>query len=228
MKSILNLCLICLCFCPKIFGQDTTRVSQSSDSSAVSWMRIAQIELENPSFEDKPQCCGVPEGWIDCGEPGETPPDVQPGYFSAEQRAIDGDTYLGMVVRDNGTQETIAQLLKNPLESGKTYEFSITLAKSPQYVSFSRTTGKEVNYGTPVIFQIYGGNKPCSKSELLAETGVIDHKVWKEYTFRFSPKKNDYKYLILKANCKPSTLFPYNGNLLLDDCSPIYEVIKMK
>lgn len=228
MKSILNLCLVCLCFCSEMFGQDTIRVNQPSDTSTVRWMRIAELSLDNPSFEDDTKCCTVPTGWIDCGQLGETPPDVQPGYFSAEQQAIDGDTYLGMVVRDNSTQETISQLLTNPLELEKVYEFSITLAKSSRYISFSRTTGREVNYGTPVVFQIYGGNKSCSKSELLAETGPISHTNWKEYTFRFSPKKSNYKYFIMKANYNPSALFPYNGNLLLDDCSSIYEVMKIK
>lgn len=228
MKSILNLCLVCLCFCPEMFGQDTIRVNQPSDTSTVRWMRIAELPLDNPSFEDDTKCCTVPTGWIDCGNIGETPPDIQPGYFLVEQEAIDGDTYLGMVVRDNDTQESISQLLAQPLEKGKTYEFSIGLAKATKYVSMSKTTGKEVNYSTPAVFQIYGGNKPCGKSELLAQTDLIDHNVWEEYTFRFSPRKNNYSYLILMTNHKPRILLPYNGNILVDNCSPIYEVVEVK
>ena len=78
------------------------------------------IELNNPSFEDFARASKEPRGWYDCGFPGETPPDVQPsGGFEVFKPAYEGRTYLGMVVRDNDTWESVAQRLSRPLQGGQ-------------------------------------------------------------------------------------------------------------
>ena len=41
------------------------------------------IQLDNPSFEGIPGGGVSPPGWLDCGFPGETPPDTHPsGAFN--------------------------------------------------------------------------------------------------------------------------------------------------
>ena len=88
------------------------------------------IHLTNPSFEDIPRYSRPPVGWFDCaknfGFKGETPPDTQPsGAFSVSKAPYDGSTYLGMVVRDNDTWESVSQRLSKPMQKGQCYEFSI-------------------------------------------------------------------------------------------------------
>ncbi|MEY4936686.1 MAG: hypothetical protein RIS64_3045 [Bacteroidota bacterium] len=179
------------------------------------------IKLDNPSFEDFPQAAHTPAGWFDCGFASETPPDVQPNpQFQVSKPAKDGKTYLGLVVRDNNTWEAVGQRLKIPLQKGQCYQFSLQLAKSELYVSKSKMTNKDVNYVTPAIVRIWGGNSYCSKDENLADSEPIENGAWKTYTFRLKPK-SDYNYIMIEAFYKMPTLFPYNGNILVDNASDL-------
>ncbi|HFC00124.1 MAG TPA: OmpA family protein, partial [Phaeodactylibacter sp.] len=60
----------------------------------------------------------------------------------------------------------------------------------------------------------------CNKKELLAESDLINHEEWKEYSFKFEPKQRA-TYIIFEAFFQTPTLSPPNGNLLLDNASPI-------
>jgi len=179
------------------------------------------IVLTNPSFEDLPHHSKPPRGWIDCGFRSETPVDVQPsGTFSVIKPPMDGDTYLGMVVRDNDTWEAVSQRLSRPLKAGQCYEFSIYLSRSELYTSTSRVTDNPANYVTPTKLRIYGGSDYCDKDYLLAETSLVINTRWLEYRFKFEPIA-DYTHILFEAFYKTPTLFPYNGNLLLDNASAI-------
>ncbi len=184
------------------------------------------IFLQNPSFEDFPRASRAPRAWIDCGFPGESPPDTQPDEtFSVSKQAHDGNTYLGMVVRDNDTWEAVGQRLSKPLEAGKCYQFSVYLARSELYVSVSRRSPeqKEANYITPAVLQIYGGFDYCDKSALLVKSKRIINHRWIQYTFKLEPDQN-YTHLMFEAFYQTPVLFPYNGNVLLDSASPLVEM----
>ncbi|MBR9919560.1 MAG: OmpA family protein [Bacteroidetes bacterium] len=186
------------------------------------------IELVNPSFEGVPSHSSAPRGWEDCGFPGETEPDVHSGdptipHFNVTHPAQDGNTYLGMVVRDNDTWERISQRLTSALKAGKCYDFSIYLARAEMYVSQSRTSDSEVNYTTPVKLMIWGGSSYCDRTELLAETNLIKNTRWLRFDLHFEPSQ-DIRYITLEAFYRQPILFPYNGNLLLDNMSPIIAV----
>jgi outer membrane protein OmpA-like peptidoglycan-associated protein len=183
------------------------------------------IFLFNPSFEDKPQCCKPPVGWSDCGFPEETPPDVQPaGGFQVTKPAIDGYTYMGMVTRDNDTWESVQQRLSKPVEAGTCYAFSVYLCRSAVYVSGTRNNlYGELSFTSPIKLRIWGSNGYCNKRELLSESPLISNTDWIRYDFKFEPDQTHH-YIILEAFYKTPTLFPYNGNLLVDNASPIYEI----
>ena len=108
------------------------------------------IQLRNPSFEDKPAIGKAPSAWKNCGFKGESPPDVQPcGAFEVTTLASDGNTYLGLVTRDNDTWEKVGTKLSRKMEAGIVYEFKIQLTRSAQYQSASRLTNKATNFITP-------------------------------------------------------------------------------
>ena len=93
-------------------------------------------ELINPSFEDIARASLPPKGWIDCGFPNESPPDVQPsGAWEVYRPAYHGYTYLGMVTRENDTWEAVGQRLNFPLLKDHCYTFSIFLCSSSEYWS---------------------------------------------------------------------------------------------
>lgn len=198
------------------------------------------IELINPSFEGSPHGGGVGastiNGWQDCGViyfEGETPPDIHLGmsrdtsyddiYFGVKQPAADGFTFLGFVVRDNETYESVSQRLSKPLVEGKCYTFSIDLSRSITYISPYPQTGGSKSYKKPVVLRIYGGSAYCGKRELLAESSPVSNTEWETYDFEFTPTAN-HRYISISSYYKVPILVPYNGNLLVDNASNIVRV----
>jgi len=184
-----------------------------------------KIELNNPSFEGISRCCTAPQNWEACGNRDLNTPDIQPGHFGVTNEPSSGETYLGMVTKDNETWESVSQRLFNQVQSGKKYSFSIFLAHSTTLISQSRVTDKDVYYDKPIKLRIWGGNKYCSKIELLGESSLINHEDWRKYEFQFEPTKN-HTFILFEAFYKTPTLMPYNGNILLDDCSGILELVE--
>lgn len=195
------------------------------------------ITFPNPSFEDIPHVGTegglVAEGWSDCGFRGETTADIQPSplhiepFFEVTKEAYRGKTYLGMVTRDDDTWESVGTRLRDPMKTGATYRFSIHLARSKKYTSVSRRSNQEMSYTTPVVLRVWGTNNPCERKQLLGYTEEVDHINWKKYTIKFKAA-SDWKYIILEAFYKTPTMFPYNGNLLLDNCSKFVRIDALK
>jgi len=195
---------------------------------------IAQnITFPNPSFEDIPHVGLVnglvAEGWLDCGFPNETSADIQPSplnvdpFFEVTKEAYHGRTYLGMVTRDNDSWESVGTRLHQPIKKGASYRFSVHLARSKKYTSVSRSSNKLMDYTTPVVLRVWGTDRRCERKQLLGFTEAVDHINWKKYTIKFKAE-SEWRYIILEAFYKTPTLFPYNGNLLLDNCSKFVRI----
>ncbi len=165
-----------------------------------------QIKLVNPSFEGEPQDATVPTGWMPC-ESGTTP-DILPGPWGVYQEAADGDTFLGLITRADGTFESIGQRLTQPLKQNECYSFSLDLARSSTY------TG----YNHPLKLRVWGSITRCQKAELLYESPLIQHEDWETYPFSFATKFQ-YHYIILEAYAPNNQAV--KGNILLDNCSKI-------
>ena len=181
------------------------------------------ILLTNPSFEDFPRAGNPPSGWLSFSFPNESPPDTQPGAFDVSTEPYDGHSYLGMVVRENETYESVSQRLNGLIIKDKCYEFSIYLARSLIYLSPTKQDSNDVNHAAPARLRIWGGSGLGGKQELLAETSVILNTRWLEYNFKFEPRMT-HTYITFEAFYKTPVLFPYNGNILLDNASPIIPV----
>ena len=182
------------------------------------------IHLKNPSFEDIPRASRPPEFWQNYGFPDESPPDTHPsGEFSVSKPAFHGNTYLGLVVRDNDTYESVGQDLTHPLKKGSIYKFSLKLCKSDLYMSLSRKNKNTVNYNKPAIIKIFGHNKASKKKELLWNSPPISSTDWEEHLCEFKLTQNADQLSIVAYYHTP-TLSAYNGNVLVDDCSPIVEI----
>jgi outer membrane protein OmpA-like peptidoglycan-associated protein len=197
-----------------------------------------EIPLVNPSFEGTPargswEYAFTLQGWMDCAPyyfRHQTPPDVQPGtmeFFDVTTLPREGGTYLGMVTRQNETWELVSQRLLKPLKRSQCYAFEIDLARSETYISQllnAVDTTREYNFNKPVVLRIWGGRNVYEKRELLAESPAVEHTEWRTYAFEFNVKQ-DHDYLILEAFYKTPTLLPYNGNILLDNASPVIRQI---
>lgn len=168
----------------------------------------AQINLENPSFEESPQDATVPTNWHACKK--GTTPDILPGFWGVHKEASEGETYIGLITRDDGTWESIGQRLKAPLRVGECYTFSMDLARSDSYAG----------YTLPLKLSVWGGTTRCKKRQLLASTATIKHTDWQTYQLAFYPKYT-INYIIIEAQYMDGVLFEYKGNILVDDLSPI-------
>lgn len=193
-------------------------------SKSEKWVKTGNpIHLANPSFEDVPRTGTTPESWFDCGAEGETPPDIQPGQFNVNKPASHGKSYLGLVVRENGTQEGVSQQLEMPLQAGESYVFSMALCRSKIFLSPVKTAQMaNVDFTNPVRLQIWGGSNYCDKTGLLAETGPVDNTDWEKFNFTFEPKKT-IACIFLKAHYVRGYK-PYYGHILVDDLSPIQPI----
>ncbi len=175
----------------------------------------AQITFQNPSFEDTPgQASTAPASWNVCG--GNSTPDIQPNAFSVAVPPSDGNSYIGFVVRGNGTNEGLSQALSDPLDSNKCYQFTIDLAMSPDYAG-------STNYGNPTAIRCWGGFSDCDTKELLWTSPVVGHNDWQTYTVNFKPEDN-YTHFLFESAHDPAASSPYLGNILLDNLTNIVEL----
>ena len=184
------------------------------------------IFLTNPSFEDIPRVSAAPRGWTDCGFLGESAVDVQPEphrEFKVYKPAFHQHTYLGMVVRDNDTYERVSQRMSNAMQAGQCYEIKLHLAKSDQYQSQSRLTDASVNYDTPARLRIRGSYGNCDPGVVLGVSPLVDNEDWRQYTIKLEPEE-DFTHIVLEAYYNTPILFPYNGNVLVDNVQPIVPV----
>ena len=170
------------------------------------------IYLNNASFEGTPQDATVPAGWFPC-ELGTTP-DILPGYWGVYQEASEGETYVGLITREDGTWESIGQRLSSPLKAKECYAFSIDVAHSNTYASYNK----------PLKIRIWGGTQKCVKTQLLLETDFIKDTDWEEYEVDFTAKQN-LNYILIEAYYKDGD-FSYRGNVLIDNISPIKKCVR--
>ena len=165
------------------------------------------IFLNNASFEDGQQDATVPAGWFGC-QIGSTP-DILPGQWGVYQEAEEGDTFMGLITREDGTWESVGQRLIKPLQKGECYTLSLFLAHSNNYE----------NYNNPLRLRIYGGGRKCEKGQLVYESPIIRSTRWAAYEVEFFAKQTLH-YLTLEAYHEGQGR-PYKGNVLVDAIGPI-------
>lgn len=193
--------------------------------------------ISNPSFEDKPRKGGYYstvvetqrneiKGWYDCGKSNfefETAPDIHGNnnkFWSLDMMPSEGNTFLGMVTRDNDSWEEVSQELLHPMEKGNCYTFTIDLAKADPYISGSRLYMDDkpnYNYITPANLRIWAAFDTCERYDILYVSPPIDNEEWQTYEVVIQPK-SDIKYITLQAYFVDDSK-PYNGNIIVDNIS---------
>lgn len=173
----------------------------------------SQIILNNPSFEDEPSDATVPMGWFPCSM--GTTPDIAPGPWGIDIEAEEGETYVGLITRTDGTYEAIGQRIGKTLQKEDCYSFTIAAAACDTYSGFNNR----------IQFRIWGGTKKCKRSQLLYESDLVDYDEWKEHKIEFTPEKK-LKYIIIEAY-HPVDKTPVKGHVLFDNISSILKCTKV-
>ncbi len=181
------------------------------------------IYLQNPSFEDEPGRSKTPLGWYLCGPPNRTPPDVHPhDLFEVTQAPADGQTYLGMVARGDGTTEAIGQQLPTAMQPGA-YQLDFYAAVSAEYFSYSEAVNQLVHFDAPLHLAIYGSAEPCGQAQLLGRSALITHTEWKSHRLVLRARQAVTRLLLQVEHPEGHTL-PRHGSMLLDGLSPLIPV----
>lgn len=167
----------------------------------------AQIQLNNPSFEDTPSDATTPMGWFECEE--YTTPDIMPGYWGVYNEASEGETFVGMITRENGTYESIGQRLSKKMKKGLCYKFSLDLAHSDSYSGYNET----------IKLRVWISHKKCGEQLMVFESPLIKDVDWQTFEIEFTPEK-DAKYIMIEAFFKEGR-FKRKGNILIDNISAI-------
>ncbi len=163
----------------------------------------------NASFEGEARDATVPRGWLVCTE-GSTP-DILPGVWGVYNEASHGDTYVGLITRENSTWESLGQRLTEKLLEGRCYQMSLDVARSDTYSG----------YHDPIKLRIWCGKSKCERDELILETDFIRSLEWQKIEVRFTPKA-DMDYILFEAFIKDGT-FSHQGNVLIDNISAIVQ-----
>jgi len=161
----------------------------------------AQSYLTNPSLEDRPSDATMPNGWFAASE--GTTPDILPGYWGVYLEPEDGESYVGLITRSNGTYESISQRLESPLKQDNCYSMKVSLAHGENY------TG----YNTPVQLRIWLSTKKNKREQLIYTSPALSDEEWKTLGLEFVPKK-EMKYMIFEAHNPHDK--NVEGNILLD------------
>jgi hypothetical protein len=170
------------------------------------------VRLTNPSFEGEPQDATTPTGWHPCRE--ASTPDILPGPWGVYQEASEGNTYIGLICRPDGSREGIGQRLSTPLEANECYTMQLDLAYARTYSG----------YNHPLRLRIWVADTRCGNQQLIYESELISHSTWKTYAFEFVTKSR-YHYLILEA-LPPEGSVGVKGNILIDHIRAIKPCVR--
>ncbi len=168
----------------------------------------AQIRIDNASFEGEAQDATMPSGWLSCK--AGTTPDILPGSWGVTNEPSEGDTYIGLITRPDGSWESIGQRLLRPIMKGTCYSMTLDLAHSSTY------TG----YNQPVRLRIWAGRARCDRRQMLWQSELINHSDWETYEIEFTPG-GSFHYIILEAYFPSHHPTPHKGNVLIDNMSEI-------
>ncbi len=177
------------------------------------------IAFRNASLEGEPGANSAPYDWYYCNFPGESPPDLHPlGLYRVRLPAADGQTYVGMVCRDNASFESIGQQLPTPLAAGRCYRWRGAVARTPRYLSIVRSTLRPDDFSAPVRLVFYGGTDACADEYLLGLSDSIRYTDWHtlEVILRV-PAKSPH----LRIGVQPYDTTAANGHVLLDRLQPL-------
>ena len=164
-------------------------------------------DFVNGSFEGESQDAVIPVGWHIC--PPNTTPDIFPGVWGVFKESADGNTYVGLITRPDGSYESIGQRIPLELKTGQCYQLGFFLSHSDQYAGFS----------DPIVCRIWLGKQKGERGQLIFESKAVDDTDWQEIDVNFRCKK-EWKYIIIEASF-PEENLKAKGNILIDGLGAI-------
>ncbi len=142
-------------------------------------------------------------------------PDILPGFWGVYNESSEGNSYIGLITREDGTWENIGQRIRGGVKKDECYKFQIDVAHSDTYEG----------YNLPIRLRIWGGTTRCSKDQLLGEIGPVKNSEWQTHDVQFYAKQK-INYIILEAYYMKGLMTPYKGNVLIDNITEMTPCIR--
>lgn len=184
------------------------------------------VLLQNASFEGEPGYSRIPAGWYFFGEAGQTPPDIHPHHHLYPSLPLlpprDGHTYLGLVLREDGTSEGLGQALSRPMQAGSCYQLMLYTARPKFYLALSKSTMQLTNFNQSGRLQAMAGSEHGQPEQTLWEGPANTINDWQPIYFSFKAEKS-YTHFFLKA-VHNNGAAAYDGGIFIDQLSPIWPV----
>lgn len=171
---------------------------------------FSQNYLTNPGFEGPDGIGVIPSDWFaGCGVMNT--PDTQPGWWNVENKPYEGNSYLNLLFKEDGTTESVYQKLASPLMAGSCYAIQIQLAQACQD-SLSGLFPYDLNHPGDLIIRgsaSYG----CSNGQILASFQQVSNCKWRTYYAIFQA---DSVINYIYVEFSKGTSMHQNGSILID------------
>jgi hypothetical protein len=151
-----------------------------------------------------------------------TPPILFPGsgYY---RKAADGHGFGWLFTFKQGFSSGLVQTLYGgaTIEQHQCYRFSLSAAFDPLIRRKNQVFKRHKN---PLRLRIWGGVPEDPKRELLAQTNTITQSDWKTYEFELVPEQGNWTTITIEGFYVTDQGEPYDGHILVDNCSAIEKI----
>lgn len=139
-------------------------------------------------------------------------PDTQPGWYNVYLKPHEGKTYINLLYKDDGSEESIYQELSKTLLAENCFMIEIYLAQMCQD-SLHGLDPYKLNH--PGRLTIRGSeNYSCEEGQILAVFDVVDNCEWESYKAIFKADA-DINYIYLEFTRGDQEYS--HGSILIDD-----------
>lgn len=170
----------------------------------------AQNYVTNPGFEGPDGIEVIPSDWFaGCGTMNT--PDTQPGWWNVENKPYEGNSYINLLFKEDGTTESVYQKLATPLQAGACYIIEIQLAQACQD-SLSNLFPYDLNHPGDLVLRgssSYG----CGTGQILASFKQVSNCKWNTY---YSVFQADSTLNYIYIEFSKGTSIYLNGSILID------------
>jgi len=158
-----------------------------------------------------------PNSWNVCNT--TSTPDIMPGCWGVSLAPSEGDSYLNLVVKENGVMEEVNCLLTETLDTSQCYKFSVDLNRSLDFKF--EFFGDDYDFTRLANVRFILGENECSldvDTILEVDDSLNYYKEWVTFSFIFKPTQENVNYLKIETYIDDN-VSPFFGHVLVDNIS---------
>ena len=177
--------------------------------------------IEDPSFESEFESTFYHHPmWINGTRfmfPHRMPPTahmVNTNRFGNSYPPADGNQYVSLVTREDGSYQMLSQTLGWQLSQDSCYQFTIDIRHEKEFRSKVYNDQKEKYFTSPVQLRVSLSNYLDRPEEIIYQSGEALNDQWEQHLIEFQPT-DIYKFILFEVNSLLPTIS--NGNIFIDN-----------